>query len=135
VGRPAASVGLVYARVALAARANDAKRVRSPLTAALRFRRLAFPNHAAMGTCNPAAIPAVTSAIRTDVVGISISATFDTSGNVKEWTQTSQRVNVYEIRGGSYNNIENARTCAFNFTVGDTSFRFPTTGFRCCYYP
>jgi hypothetical protein len=54
---------------------------------------------------------------------------------LKEWTQTSPSANIYEVRGGSYNNLENGRTCAFNFTVGDTSFRFPTTGFRCCYYP
>jgi MYXO-CTERM domain-containing protein len=60
---------------------------------------------------------------------------FDLSGNVKEWTQTSQGANIYELRGGSYNNIELGRTCGFNFTVGNTSFRFPTTGFRCCYYP
>jgi hypothetical protein len=60
---------------------------------------------------------------------------FDMSGNVKEWTQTSQGTGIYELRGGSYNNIELGRTCGFNFTVGNTSFRFPTTGFRCCYYP
>jgi formylglycine-generating enzyme required for sulfatase activity len=60
---------------------------------------------------------------------------FDMSGNVKEWTQTAQSAGIYELRGGSYNNLESGRTCAFNFTVGNTSFRFPTTGFRCCYYP
>jgi hypothetical protein len=60
---------------------------------------------------------------------------FDMSGNLKEWTQTSPSANIYEVRGGSFNNVENGRTCAFNFTVGNTSFRFPTTGFRCCYYP
>ena len=60
---------------------------------------------------------------------------FDMSGNLKEWTYTSQSAGIYEIRGGSYNNVEAGRTCAFNFTVGNTSFRFPNTGFRCCYYP
>ncbi|HEX4353407.1 MAG TPA: hypothetical protein VHZ95_10840, partial [Polyangiales bacterium] len=60
---------------------------------------------------------------------------FDLSGNLKEWTRTSPASGIYEIRGGSYNNLENGRTCDFNFTVGATSFRFPNTGFRCCYYP
>jgi MYXO-CTERM domain-containing protein len=60
---------------------------------------------------------------------------FDLSGNLKEWTFTSQGTNIYEQRGGSYNNLEPGRACDFNFTVGSTAFRFPTTGFRCCYYP
>jgi Sulfatase-modifying factor enzyme 1/Putative metal-binding motif len=60
---------------------------------------------------------------------------YDLSGNLKEWTNTAQGTNIYELRGGSYNNVEAGRTCDFNFTVGDTAFRFPTTGFRCCYYP
>ena len=60
---------------------------------------------------------------------------FDLSGNLKEWTFTSQGTNIYEQRGGSYNNLEAGRACDFNFTVGSTAFRFPTTGFRCCYYP
>ena len=60
---------------------------------------------------------------------------WDLSGNVQEWTNTQVSTNVYAIRGGSYNDIEIGRTCAFDFEVGSTSFRFPTTGFRCCNYP
>jgi subtilisin-like proprotein convertase family protein len=59
----------------------------------------------------------------------------DLSGNVQEWTNTAQGTNIYEIRGGSYNDVENGRTCDFNFAVGNTTFRFPNTGFRCCNYP
>jgi hypothetical protein len=62
-------------------------------------------------------------------------AVFDLAGNVKEWTHTAQGTGIYEQRGGSYNNLESGRTCAFDFSVGDALFRFPTTGFRCCYYP
>lgn len=60
---------------------------------------------------------------------------YDLSGNVKEWTYTSPATGLHEQRGGSYNNLEAGRSCEFNFTVGGSSFRFPTTGFRCCYYP
>jgi len=60
---------------------------------------------------------------------------YDLSGNVKEWTNTSPTAGVHEIRGGAYNNVEQGRTCSFDFTVGDNSFLFPNTGFRCCYYP
>ena len=60
---------------------------------------------------------------------------FDLSGNMQEWTNTAQGSGIYEIRGGSYNDVENGRTCDFNFVVGNTSFRFPNTGFRCCNYP
>ncbi len=60
---------------------------------------------------------------------------YDMSGNVKEWTATqSGSTTVHEIRGGSYNNVEDGRTCGFDFTVGGSTFSFPNTGFRCCYY-
>ncbi|GAB5543608.1 MAG: hypothetical protein SangKO_033680 [Sandaracinaceae bacterium] len=59
---------------------------------------------------------------------------YDLSGNVKEWTNTAPAAGVHEIRGGSYNNVEPGRTCQFDFTVGDNSFAFPNTGFRCCRY-
>jgi subtilisin-like proprotein convertase family protein len=39
-----------------------------------------------------------------------------------------------DIRGGGYNDVEAGRTCSFDFEIGSTSFRFPTTGFRCCRY-
>ncbi len=59
---------------------------------------------------------------------------YDMSGNVKEWTATETATGVYAIRGGSYNNAEDGRTCQFDFTVGSSNFAFPNTGFRCCYY-
>ncbi|MFW5921275.1 MAG: MopE-related protein, partial [Polyangiales bacterium] len=60
---------------------------------------------------------------------------WDMSGNVKEWTNTSPGdPDLHYIRGGSYNNVEAGRTCQFDFTVGDDSFAFPNTGFRCCLY-
>ena len=60
---------------------------------------------------------------------------FDMSGNLKEWTATSPTAGNYELRGGSYNNLESGRTCEFNFTVGSTGSRLPNVGFRCCFYP
>jgi hypothetical protein len=89
--------------------------------------------------CEPGATACATSTgspefphCRVDLAGGSV---FDLSGNVKEWTHTAQGTGIYEQRGGSYNNLESGRTCAFDFSVGDPAFRFPTTGFRCCYYP
>ena len=60
---------------------------------------------------------------------------YDMSGNLKEWTFTSPTAGNYELRGGSYNNLENGRACDFNFVVGATASRLPNIGFRCCYYP
>ena len=65
------------------------------------------------------------------------SWSYDMSGNVKEWTNTSRSVSgstYYEIRGGASNNSSLGLTCAFNFTLGSTTFQFPNVGFRCCYY-
>jgi len=39
-----------------------------------------------------------------------------------------------DIRGGAYNDVEAGRSCSFDFEIGSTGFRFPTTGFRCCRY-
>ncbi len=62
----------------------------------------------------------------------------DLSGNVREWTST-QRTNAdgdifYEMRGGSYTEIEAGRACDFDFAVAAPNFAAPNTGFRCCYY-
>ncbi|MBO6934786.1 MAG: SUMF1/EgtB/PvdO family nonheme iron enzyme [Deltaproteobacteria bacterium] len=60
---------------------------------------------------------------------------YDMSGNVKEWTNTERgSSDIHSIRGGSYNNVEDGRTCTFDFTVGDDAFAFVNTGFRCCFY-
>jgi hypothetical protein len=48
---------------------------------------------------------------------------------------TSTTSSLREIRGGSYNDVEAGRMCDFDFEVAATTFRFPTTGYRCCWYP
>ncbi|MDH5671786.1 MAG: MopE-related protein [Myxococcales bacterium] len=59
----------------------------------------------------------------------------DMSGNLQEWTNTEAAAGQYEIRGGSYNDVEGGRACGFDFSVAPDTFKFPNTGFRCCYYP
>jgi subtilisin-like proprotein convertase family protein len=54
---------------------------------------------------------------------------------VKEWTQSQPANGLFQIRGGSFNNVEFGRRCVYDFTVGDEVFSFNNTGFRCCYYP
>jgi hypothetical protein len=56
------------------------------------------------------------------------------SGNAREWVHDDRGTDGHEIRGGSYTNVEDGRTCAFDWTVGGDGFAFPDTGFRCCYY-
>ncbi|MFO0561033.1 MAG: MopE-related protein [Polyangiales bacterium] len=58
-------------------------------------------------------------------------AIFDLSGNAKEFTQAS--AGVYNLRGGSYNNLAFGTTCQFGFTRVDNQFRFVNAGFRCCF--
>ncbi len=58
----------------------------------------------------------------------------DLSGNAREWTNTSRGAGIYELRGGSYTNIEAGRACDFDFAVANATFSHPNTGFRCCYY-
>jgi hypothetical protein len=64
----------------------------------------------------------------------STGSVFDLSGNAREWTNTTRGTDIYELRGGSFNNVEAGRTCEFDFTVADQTFRHPNTGFRCCFY-
>lgn len=62
----------------------------------------------------------------------------DLSGNVREWTSTprmnSDGDTFYELRGGSYTEIEAGRACDFDFAVAAPTFSAPNTGFRCCFY-
>ena len=39
---------------------------------------------------------------------------------MKEWTSTAVASGVYAIRGGAYNNLEDGRTCDFDFTFGSS---------------
>ena len=57
---------------------------------------------------------------------------YDLSGNLREFT-TPRSVAVNPIRGGGYNSPRFGMTCQFNWSVVDDQFRFPNTGFRCCY--
>jgi len=61
---------------------------------------------------------------------------YDMSGNACEWTQTETAAGsgIYYLRGGSYNNVEPGRACTFDFAVATSTFAFPNTGFRCCFY-
>jgi formylglycine-generating enzyme required for sulfatase activity len=59
---------------------------------------------------------------------------FDLSGNVREWTATSRGGSFFEVRGGSYNHIEEGRACDFDFAVARRTDALPNTGFRCCMY-
>jgi hypothetical protein len=58
------------------------------------------------------------------------------SGNAEEWTRTQAGSSVpalYQIRGGSYNDVAGGLTCASDFYAGNaTTFRMDNLGFRCC---
>jgi hypothetical protein len=60
---------------------------------------------------------------------------WDMSGNMEEWTSTARVVGtstLYQIRGGSYNDLAGGMTCSFDFWAADEDFRMPNLGFRCC---
>lgn len=57
---------------------------------------------------------------------------FDMSGNVKEWTSSTNSPDANPIRGGSMNNIASGLKCDFNFTVANSTFSYQNVGFRCC---
>jgi hypothetical protein len=60
---------------------------------------------------------------------------FDMSGNVEEWTNSDRVVGsdtLYEIRGGSYNDLAGGMTCDFDFWAAEATFAMPNLGFRCC---
>jgi len=73
------------------------------------------------------------------------SNVYDLSGNVKEWTSTSQWVDLdgdtvvdagetfYGIRGGASNQPSAGITCQFDFTIALPDFTFFNLGFRCCH--
>jgi hypothetical protein len=63
---------------------------------------------------------------------------YDLSGNVEEWTLTSREIGadpvitLYEIRGGSYNDLGGGLSCDFDFWAAEHDFAMPNLGFRCC---
>jgi hypothetical protein len=58
---------------------------------------------------------------------------YDLSGNVREWTSTLRAPGVYELRGGSFTQVEESRRCGFSFAAAGETFAHPSTGFRCCH--
>jgi hypothetical protein len=66
---------------------------------------------------------------------------YDMSGNAEEWTQTRRIIGsgvsaeaLYEIRGGSYNDLGPGMSCDFDFwaAADDVDFFMENLGFRCC---
>jgi hypothetical protein len=57
---------------------------------------------------------------------------YDMSGNAKEWATGDKSPNENPLRGGSYNNNQEALRCEFDFNVAPADVRFPNVGFRCC---
>jgi formylglycine-generating enzyme required for sulfatase activity len=75
----------------------------------------------------------------------SSSHVYDMSGNVKEWTNTTEWIDwdgdtvvdggetYYQIRGGASNQPAAGLTCTFDFTIAEPDFTFFNLGFRCCH--
>jgi hypothetical protein len=88
--------------------------------------------------CNGADFDAAADAVRPtgSLAGcVSADGAFDLSGNLKEWTSDLRLAGpppAYEIRGGSFDNIAEGLTCAFDFVVDDADGLNPNRGFRCC---
>jgi hypothetical protein len=85
---------------------------------------------AQLSTCS-AEWPVVSPAVEADVM--------DLSGNLEEWTATASILGtgttLYDIRGGSYNDLASGLTCDFDFSAADgsaTNYRLENLGFRCC---
>jgi hypothetical protein len=58
---------------------------------------------------------------------------YDLSGNAEEWTSSQTSIsNVYEIRGGSYNDQGSGMTCDFDFWAASHDFKMENLGYRCC---
>jgi Sulfatase-modifying factor enzyme 1/Putative metal-binding motif len=60
---------------------------------------------------------------------------YDMSGNVEEWTRSTRQVGtdtLFEIRGGSYNDLGGGMACDFDFWAAQADFTMPNLGFRCC---
>jgi len=56
---------------------------------------------------------------------------FDLSGNVREWTQ-EQVGEFRRIRGGAFDNVGTALSCAFDFWAQEEASYNENLGFRCC---
>ncbi len=62
---------------------------------------------------------------------------YDMSGNLREWTGTSPANDgngnpLYRIRGGGFDNVQQALTCEFDFWAETPSSLYFDLGFRCC---
>jgi hypothetical protein len=66
---------------------------------------------------------------------------YDMSGNAEEWTLTQRVIGsglgaqgLYQIRGGSYNDLGPGMTCEFDFwaAADDEGFFMENLGYRCC---
>jgi formylglycine-generating enzyme required for sulfatase activity len=62
---------------------------------------------------------------------------FDLSGNVEEWTSSwiivdTDEPPLYQILGGSYNDLDEGLTCDFTFWKAQDDFYMANLGFRCC---
>jgi hypothetical protein len=69
-----------------------------------------------------------------DTLCISDYSVIDMSGNLMEWTGTTASASPlsYRIRGGAYDNIDDALTCQFDFMAAEPDFQYGNLGFRCC---
>ena len=57
---------------------------------------------------------------------------YDMSGNLREWTSTEIGDDLRRIRGGGYDNVDDALTCRFDFWSQERDSYFFNLGFRCC---
>ncbi len=87
---------------------------------------------AAGGAIDNAVLPTADRALCESVDGV-----LDLSGNVKEWTddgrgQTGEGVDIYVVRGGSYESPELGLTCQTELSQATAPSALPGLGFRCC---
>jgi hypothetical protein len=57
---------------------------------------------------------------------------YDMSGNLREWTAEVIGGDLRRIRGGGFDNVDDALTCEFDFWSQEPDSFFFNLGFRCC---